>query len=34
MVCKIKKKQSNIHSIHVTGEAASADVQAVTKFPE
>jgi hypothetical protein len=28
------KKWSNIHSIHITGETASADTQAATEFPE
>jgi hypothetical protein len=31
---KLKIKRSNIHSIRIIGEAASADVQAVTEFPE
>jgi hypothetical protein len=28
------KKRSNTHSIRITGKIASADVQAVTEFPE
>jgi hypothetical protein len=31
---KIKKKRSNIHRIHITGEAASVDVRTATEFPE